>query len=267
MADSHSIFDRLYYANRREYTSKSGNVAYLDGSPLRRPLTMSLPQRITAAVIVIVAIAIGAAFVNMTVLSSMREAAATEQAIADNLARPAAIESIPIMTEVIGLSDEKIESTFKKNGHSLIAATDGKDDDEMAFYRLPDDMNAGEATALYALGVSSLSVDQATRLLNGSWYFAADRAGATSMVVRYADFTTGDPQTAIQSAIEKQGLDPATISDSGVDESGNTYSMGVVEVDGKAYTWKISALLLSDMYGVSNLPEEACYVGIRLTAQ
>lgn len=267
MPDMHSIIDRLYYANRREYTSKAGNIAYLDGTPLRRPLTMSVPQRVTMAIIVVLAIVIGAAFINMTVLSSMREAAALEQAIADNLSRQASIETIPQMTELVTLDDDAIKEKFEKSGFNTIAATDEKDDDVMAVYKLPNDMNTAEATALYALGLNSLNIDQATRLLNGSWYFAVDRSGATSMVVRYADFTTGNLQSAISAAMEKEGIDPASVSESGVDESGNTYNMGVLEVDGKAYTWKVSSLKLSDMYGIPNLPEESSYIGVRLTAQ
>ena len=87
------------------------------------------------------------------------------------------------------------------------------------------------------------------------------------MVVRYADFSTDDPQVAVQKAVEREGFDTGSISESGVDESGNTYNMGVVEVGKKAYTWKVSALPLDDMYSINNMPTDACYVGVRLTAQ
>lgn len=267
MPDMHSIFDRLYYRNRREYTAKEGNVAYLDGSPLRRPIMMRGAQRVTAGVIVIIAIIIGIVFLNMTVFASMRDAAATEQAISDNLARQASIETIPQMVDLMTLSDEEITKQFEKSGLTIIDVTSTKEDDEMTLYKVPSDMNADEATALYALGLTTLTAPQATQLLNGSWSFTADRAGVTSMVVRYADFSTGDPAVAVTNAIAKEGFDPTTISESGVDDSGNTYSMGVVEKDDKAYTWKVSALLLSEMYAIAGVPEDSCYVGVRLTAQ
>ena len=50
-------------------------------------------------------------------------------------------------------------------------------------------------------------------------------------------------------------------------ESGNNYSKGSIEIDGHPCTWSIHAIPLSDMYSISGLPEDACYVGIRITVQ
>ena len=86
------------------------------------------------------------------------------------------------------------------------------------------------------------------------------------MVVRYADFSTADPQVAVQNALTKQGFNPESITESGVDDSGNTFSLGSIDVDGTMCTWKISALPLKDMYSISGLPEDACYIGVRVTA-
>ena len=144
-------------------------------------------------------------------------------------------------------------------------ASDPDDPDNMILYRLPEDVSLDEAAQLYAKGVSNLSGVQASKLLVGSWYFSADRNGGTSMIVRYADFETADPQAAVQKAFDKQGFDPESISETGVDDSGNTYSMGTLDANGTQCTWKISALPLSDMYDIQGLPEDACYVGIRLT--
>ena len=69
-------------------------------------------------------------------------------------------------------------------------------------------------------------------------------------------------------AIAAEGFDPATIAEDGmgVDEVGNTFKQGTVDVDGTAYTWKVSALPLSEMYDISGLPETAVYVGVRLSS-
>ena len=45
----------------------------------------------------------------------------------------------------------------------------------------------------------------------------------------------------------------------------NICSMGTLDAEGTPCTWKISALPLSDMYSISGLPEDACYVGVRVT--
>ena len=267
MPDLHSLADRLYYANRRAYTKRQGNIDYLDASPLRRSMSIPAKQRTFAIVIAIVAIAIGAMFINATVLTSMRETAAAEQAIEEGLSRQASIDTIPTMIDLAKMSDDQIRSAFADVGYTLYDASDTSSTDNMILYKLAADMPLDEAQALFAKGINALSAPEAIRLFNGSWYFTTERTGATSMVVRYADFTTADPATCVEAAIEKQGYDPTTISESGVDDSGNTYSMGVVEADDKAYTWKISALPFSDMYSIRNMPEQSCYVGIRITEQ
>ena len=267
MPDLHSLADRLYYTNRREYTEKHGNVAYLDGSPLRRPLSLPAAQRVIALVIVIAAIIIGALFINNTVLATYREAAAAEQAITDNLARQSSIETIPIVADLVTLSDDEIAEKLTGDGNTLFDASKLANSDDLTVYRLPSDVSLDEATAMFTQGINALSVPQATKLLNGSWYFGTERSGATSMVTRYADFSTADPAVAVSNAIAKEGYDQESISESGVDEHGNTFSTGVIQVDDKDYVWKVSALPLSEMYSITGMPEDACYVGVRITAQ
>ena len=267
MQDLHSFVDRIHYDGQREYTNRQGNIAYLDGTPLTRPANMPRTQRVIAIVIVGVAILIGMVMVNNFIIAPMRDAATTEQAIADNLAREASINTIPNMASLIGLDNESIKTTFADAGYKVYDASAADESNEMVLYKIPSDMSIGDATVLYQQGIGSLNAEQASRLLNGSWYFAVDRINGTSMVVRYADFSTGDPQIAVQNAIDKEGLGTATTAESGVDDSGNTYSTGTVDVAGTPCTWKVSALPLDDMYSISGLPAKACYVGVRLTIQ
>ena len=267
MSILHTLAEHFFYTNRRTYSNKQGNVAYLDGAPLNRPLSLPRAHRVFVLLIVAAAIIAGALFLNATILSSMREAAATEQAITDNLAREASIESLPKMQDYIALNDVGLMEAFEKAGYTMYDASANSEQDEFVAYKIPSDMSLDEAAALYERGISALSAPEATKLLNGSWQFVAERSGITSMVVRYADFSTGDPQIAVQNALQKMGFDADEISDSGVDESGNTYNVGTLETKKGTYTWKISALPLSEMFSINNMPEEACYVGVRLTVQ
>lgn len=265
MANTHSLIDHIYYENRKDYTYVQGEVAYLDPAPLRRPFAMPRYQRIIALVIVAAAIIIGFIFINNTILASIRETEAAEQAVTENLARQASIETAPQMSQLILLSDDEIRAKFQEAGFTVYDASDSEDPTNMVLYKLPSDMAVEDAALLYAQGVSSLSAPQASKLLVGSWYFNSDRSGSTSMVVRYADFSTGDPQVAVQNALAKQGFNPESITESGVDDSGNTFNLGSYDADGTMCSWKISALPLKEMYSVSGLPEDACYVGVRIT--
>ena len=267
MADLQSLVDHIHYENRREYTHVEGDVAYLDGAPLRRPFSMPKTQRIIAIVIIVIAVIIGAIFINHTVLDSLRETLQAEKNIETNLARQASIETLPNMAEMIVLGDDDIRARLQEAGYTVYDASDPDDDTSMILYKLPSDVSVEEAAGLYAKGVGNLTPTQASKLLNGSWYFSADRNGGTTMVVRYADFSTGDPTRAVQNALSKEGFNPESISDSGEDDSGNTYSTGTLDADGTSCVWKISALPLDDMYSIRGLPEDACYVGVRVTVQ
>lgn len=265
MADLRSLVDHIYYENRRDYTHVEGDVAYLDGSPLRRPFTMPRFQRIIALVIVAAAIVIGFLFLNSTVFQAMRETAQAGEMLEANLSREASIETVPPMAQLITLGDDDIRARLQEAGYTVYDASDPDDPTSMVLYKLPSDVSVEEAAIMYAGGIGNLSAAQASKLLVGSWYLNVDRNGWTSMVVRYADFSTGDPEIAVQNALAKEGFDPQAITDSGEDDSGNTFSSGTLDADGTMCSWKISALPLDEMYSVSGLPEDACYVGIRVT--
>lgn len=267
MQNPKSFVDRIYYDGRREYTDKQGEINYLDGTRLRRPATMPKTQRVIALVILAVAVVIGAIMVDNLVISKWRNSANAEQAIAENLAREASIESTPVMSGLINLDNNAIKVALESAGNKLYDASATDDESDMILYRIPPDMTANEVASLYVKGIGALDAPQASKLLNGSWHFVVDRVGAVSMVVRYADFSNADPEIAVQDAFAKQGFDSTSVTGSGVDESGNTYTSGTIEVDGTPCTWKISALPLDDIYSISGLPANACYVGVRITAQ
>ena len=66
--------------------------------------------------------------------------------------------------------------------------------------------------------------------------------------------------------MQAEGLENAKVTDSGVDDSGNTYQAGTVKSDGEKYTWRVSVIDLSEVYDISGLPNTAFFVGIRFSA-
>ena len=258
-----SISDRMYYENRKDYTQRQGNIVYLDSKPLTRPLKMPAAQRVIAVVVLIAALFIGGVLFSNTALKAMKETADQKEAITANIARPGGIETLPDMKQLAALDANAIMSNFQEAGYVIYDATQPNDEGDIAIYKIPGDMTFDEAAALYVKGISGLNPAQATKILNGSWFFETDNANS-SKVVRYADFTTTDPQKAIQTAIAHEGFDAQNASESGVDDSGNTYMMGTVDVNGGTYSWKVSSLPLSDIYSITGVPD-ACYVGVRMT--
>lgn len=259
-----SLEERLFYTNKKTYSEQEGNIAYLDSKGLKRPFTMPRTQRVIALIIVVAAIIVGYTIVDRTVLEAQRNATAFQETVASNLARQASIDTVPMMTQMINRDDDAIRAAMSESGYTYVDASDTTDAYNLMLYKVPADMAAEEVGLLYAQGIGSLDAAQATKLLNGSWMLGVDREQG-SMVVRYVDLSTGDPQIAVQNAIDKQGFERESITDSGEDDSGNTYSTGGVDAEGTWCTWKVSALPFDDMYSISGFPKESCYVGVRLT--
>lgn len=260
-----SYLDKLFNGSPKEYTVRRGNVAYLDASPLKKPFDMPAGQRFLALVFVVAAAIIGFIFINNTIIASARSAELDAKSLEENIARTQSITTVPNMVSLATLSDEEIWSQFEGQGYRLYDVSERSGSSNMAFYKLPEDVTTEQADSLFKEGFNKASASSVAKVLNGAWYFSSDRNGWTSMVVRYADFTTGDVQKAIQSAIEHEGFSSDSITNSGVDDSGNTFTAGTAEADGVGCTWRVSALPLDDMYSTRGLPDNATYVGIRVT--
>ena len=259
----------FFKSRRNEYVDTEGPVRYLDGSGLQRPLDMPKPQIALMAVFVVAAALIGG-YLLFSILNAVQGGAAKAQAsLEENLSREVFYD-LPALTSYIVLNDDEIKQAIADAGLTVIDKGGLSEDPEAALelIKLPADVSELDAGLLYNKGVSKLTASEAALLLNGSWTLDADRTEGLSMRLRYADFSSGSLDAAIDAAIAAEGFDPATIAEdgSGVDEVGNTFKQGTVEANGATYSWKVSAIPLSDMYDISGLPETATYIGVRLSA-
>ena len=259
-----SLADILYYDSERDYDVRRGDVMYLDDKPLKRKKSPGTAGKIFILAVVIVAAVLGGIFINDTLLAPIREAENIQTQTAENLKRPSGLETLPIVPSLINLDDAGIIQAFADAGYEWYDMTEANGG-TLTIFKLPDDVPLAEGEALLVRGINSLNSAQASKSLQGSWRFSADRVGGTSMVARYVDFSTGTPEVALQNALAKEGIDPNTQTESGTDDHGNTYILGNMEVDGVPCTWRISALPLSEIYEVSGLPEKAVYVGVRVS--
>lgn len=254
----------FFSARRNEYDAGNGPVRYLDGSSLSRPLDMPKPQIAVLAVFVVIAAIIGGVILFNTLSSITRSATRSQASIEENLARPASFESLPGLASLLALDDESIKASFAESGFVIydLSAEGGPLD----LIKLPEDVSIEEAALLYTQGIDNLSATDAALILNGSWRMTVDRGDATNMSVKYADFSSGSVEAAIEAAMVAEGLDATTLGDTGIDEAGNTFQNGTIDVGGSVYAWRVSAIPLSSAYNISGLPETATYVGIRITA-
>ena len=227
-----------------DYSIEQGNIRYMDGSSLLRPMDMPRSQQIVMAVFVVIAVIIGVRLAAGAITAVNDTNTQNKASVEENLSRTVSY-NLPVLTQMADMDDQAILDSLSAAGYTVYNRT-AEGTAGLDLVKLPEDVTVADAAAMYAKGVGGLSASQAALLLNGSWTLTVDRSDTLTMAVKYADFSS------------------STSTDT--DEVGNTFQTGTVDIDDVTYTWRVSAAPLSDKYDIKGLPSTAAYVGIRLTA-
>ena len=241
-------------------------VRYLDASALNRPQKITNRQKPFALVLVVLGVLVGAFMLFQVVDNFVLASTHVQERMEQNLNRDVSLD-LPKIKKLVGLSDDKLRSTLEKDATIFDYPTSSDDETAFDVVKLPSDKSEGDIKPLYEKGIASLKADEAVLALFGAWRLDTSSTNGYFIRLRYADFTSGSVEAAITAAMDSQGLKEKSVLESDVDNSGNTYKTGQKKIDGTTYTWRISALPLSDMYDISGLPENAVFVGIRYTKQ
>lgn len=246
-------------------TIRQGEINFIDASSLSRSPTM--PKKNYPFMFAILALAILAAgglgfAINYNIVHGEDRLKAQVVEIANR----GVDKEVPKLTDFVDFSDADFAPYMESSGYAYVDMNEinKSPDFTIDYFKLPSDMTAEEAEGAYTNGISSLDTEAAVKLLSGSWRLTANRAGGFSYNIRYADFESDNPNSAIQKAMEEQGLAGTTLTESGKDRTGNQFQSGEVEIDGYHYTWTVSVCKLKDAYKVSGIPGSSQYVGVRL---
>lgn len=245
--------------------AQMGSVSYLNGDALEANFELPRPVRLRALLIVLAAIILGAAFLFVYFDQIVNAPAREQEAVQESLSKQASFD-FPLLSELLPLSDADIMAALSATGETLFEKTPVGSGSSFEVIKLPSDVSLADAGAMYLTGISKLSPSQAVKLLNGSWDLDVNREKGMNMSLHYADFVSGSAENAVQAALQAQGLDTASITDSGVDGSGNVYSSGNLVIGDATYAWKVSSVPLADVYEIPGVPESAAYVGVRFTS-
>lgn len=252
---------------REKSTVRIGDVRYLDGAELSRPLEMPTRVKAVMGAAMVVAALVGCSVLGKYVDQVMNEPLRQQEALQENLAREVSYD-LPSLAALMPLDDESMMASLNEAGYTLYERTPVGTNPDGGFevIKLPADMTVEEAGLMYMQGIDKLTAADAVRLLKGAWTLDVSRKAGESLRLRYADFDSGTIEKAVQSAMQAEGLESATITDNGVDDSGNTFQAGTVSTDNGTYNWRVSAIELSEMYDIAGLPNTAFFVGIRFGA-
>lgn len=257
-ADAYTLHTPRGYENTK--------IDYPDVSVLGRPLDMPHSVRSGLLIFLAVAAVIGAIFLfryfDVVVNAPAREAAQ----VTENVTRHVPY-NLPVLLDLMPQSDAEIMESLSSSNETLFERTPIGTNESGGFQviRLPEDVSIADAAAIYLAGIDKASAASASRLLNGAWNLSVTREAPYSISLRYADFSSGSIENAIQNALLAENLEVEEESESGVDDSGNTYVTGLVDRNGTAYQWRVSVIPLSEVYEIKGLPEDSLYVGIRMT--
>ena len=211
-----------------DYSIEQGNIRYMDGSSLLRPMDMPRSQQIVMAVFVVIAVIIGVRLAAGAITAVNDSNTQNKASVEENLSRTVSY-NLPVLTQMADMDDQAILDSLSAAGYAVYNRT-AEGTAGLDLVKLPEDVTVADAAAMYAKGVGGLSASQAALLLNGSWTLTVDRSDTLTMAVKYADFSSSTLEAAIQAAVAAEGFQAASAS-TDTDEVGNTFQTGTVDIN------------------------------------
>lgn len=250
--------------------AQSGSIHYMSAPAVRRG--MRIPRNIKLAIAgigvaaLVVASLLGMRMYHDIVSAPARYAESIAVAINDGLDL-----HLPTLNNFVGSDGAAIRDTLAQSGYTTIDvdalyANEGEelDPNTIDLVKIPSDVEYDRAVELFKSNLRRTDVTEAAHFLAGTWRFTSYSSEGVDLKVKYADFGSNTIEESIMTAIAAQGWSDSTFGESGVDQSGNTYQNGTIQVNDHALHWSVSVCPLDEVYNVNGLPENSYYVGARL---
>ncbi|MDO4182939.1 MAG: hypothetical protein Q4E12_04940 [Coriobacteriia bacterium] len=255
-------------ANNEQFTQQAagGPIKYPDGSVLLRPQSIRGPLLIVFVLLLAAGCVIGYFAIN-AFSANVLHAAENEKARVQELVAASPSLNVPVVANYLAFDDIPCITALEETGAVLTdLPRSGENTDTVDVAKVNEGVTPEQTLTVFQDADPTIGAFTAAQTLIGAWRFSVNRDDGTAMRLRYADFASGSPTAALQNALTLQGYTEDLVVDSGVDESGNTYSTGVVSTELGDSVWRVSVALLSDIYSIKNLPDTAYFVSVRVTA-
>ncbi|WP_276916364.1 hypothetical protein [Parvibacter caecicola] len=247
---------------------QDGNLVYLDGAPLLGALKLPRVAVIGMAVLMGVAAALGVWAFSQYYDATANAPKRAQEELQANLSREVDL-GLPVLSSFVGADNQAIIAAVEETGATIMNTTseDEADAGDLELAKLPEGVGLDQAAAVRLQGVTKASPAEAALLLNGAWTMNVVRSNdGVSYRLHYCDLSATSAESAIAAAMAAEGFPAETATEAGVDDAGNNFQAGKIDVNGTTCTWRVSVCPLSAVYDISGFPEGAQYVGIRLTA-
>lgn len=241
-----------------------GNIVTPDGSALLRPQRLEGLNLILVAIALIIAAIIG---YNLYSFASNNFVYANErhlEAVNAQISRGETV-NLPSLDLLVGYDEAGASANLLSAGYTTFEP-DSVEGSAYETVKIPSDMTAEQAKKVYESGIAKADAATAAKLLTGMWRLSmGDGDEGKLLTLRYADFNSGSAASAISAAMMAEGLVEDSVTDSGIDESGNTYKVGTGSSNGIDFTWRVSTCELKEIYNIDVLPNSAMYVVVRIS--
>lgn len=248
-------------------TTPYGTVSYPDATKLLRPQSIKGPGVFVVIVLAIIAMVIGGIMVYKAADSIYFSEVRKADTIQKNLELDSPYDFPQIKDYIASSNALDVLSALNSKYTMVPLASEAESASGFDYFKLPENATKDEGIAALKKGIGGMDILAASKLLNGGWRITMDLANYQDLKIRYCDLKATSIEGAILNAIHTQGFDGdnCEMTKEGVDESGNTFKSGTIELDDETYFWRVSALKFNDAYSISGLPDNAVYVGIRMT--
>lgn len=249
--------------------AQPGSTHYMDAPALRRGAGMPASAKAIIAALGLVALFI-ASFFGVRAYDAVANAPARyAEGIEQALHAGAGLE-LPLLNSYVGSDEAAIREAVASAGYvtidvdALYASNEDVNANSIDLVKVPREIEYDTAVDYFQNSLRRIPVTDAVAYLAGTWRLTAYSAEGIDLKVKYADFESESLEDAIARAIAAQGWGDSTFGETGVDQSGNTFQNGTIQVNDYNMNWSVSVCPLNEVYNISGLPENSYYVGARL---
>lgn len=249
--------------------ARPGSTHYMDAPALTHGTAMPATAKLIVAALGLLALFV-ASFFGLRAYDAVANAPTRyAESIEEALHVGAGLE-LPLLNSYVGSDNSSIREALASSGYTTIdvdalyASNEEVDANSIDLVKIPHEMDYDIALDLFQNSLRRASITDAIQYLAGSWRFTSYAAEGIDLKVKYADFQSSSIEEAIASAIANQGWSDSTFGETGVDQSGNTFQNGTIQLNDYNMNWSVSVCPLDEVYNVSGLPDNSYYVGVRL---
>ena len=126
-----------------DYSIEQGNIRYMDGSSLLRPMDMPRSQQIIMAVFVVIAVIIGVRLAAGAIAAVNDSNTQSKASVEENLSRTVSY-NLPVLTQMADMDDQAILDSLAAAGYTVYNQT-AEGTAGLDLVKLPDDVTVTDA--------------------------------------------------------------------------------------------------------------------------